>query len=109
MRRPTSRHCSNERLRRCCRKPGRSGCLVTGDIGLLSQRQRNLVPTVEQALAVERVDRERRPERAGANTLGRQVDRDLHAGLLGCEADQLANLILRKLDWEQPAAKAVAL
>src|SRR5260370_23711043 len=91
------------------RQPGGPSRFIASNLTFLAERERNLVPAVEQAFAVEPVDRKGGLESAGTNTLRGQVNGDLHARLLGCEADQLRNLRLRELDRKQAAAKTVAL
>src|ERR1700736_402164 len=90
-------------------QPARARCFIASNITVLTQCERHLIPPVQQAFAVERVDVKGRFEPTGSNPLGSQVDRYFHARLFRGETDQLSNFSLREFQGEQPAAKAVAL
>src|SRR2546427_11885833 len=83
--------------------------LEARDIRLVAQRQGNFIPAVEEALAEEWVDGKASLESARRNTLGGQVDGNLHSRLLHRKRDQLAYGWLGQLGREEPAAEAVAL
>ena len=88
---------------------GRPGRFVSGDLQLVPERQCDLVPAIEEALAEKRVDFKGGPEFARRDTLIDQIDGDFHAWFLQGQVDQRADRGLRKLDWQQTAAEAVAL
>src|SRR5205823_5272146 len=82
------------------RHPGRAAGFIARNIVCLPKREGDLVPTVEEAFAKERVDVKGGFERARCYPLVHQIDGDLYAWFLHSHIDQPADLGFRELDRE---------
>src|SRR5437762_11684453 len=83
-------------------EPLRARLFIGSDFGVVPLDQRDLVQSVEQAIAREGVDLEAVAETVAANLLCLQVDDDLYGGILRDQVDEVPDLRA----WQRTGEKA---